>query len=192
MRIIKCPYCNYENNFLTENDLKKAIIEQEVHFYEHERIGAEMTRVILKRLKYPTEIINAVVKGVEHHMRLKSSGKEGKDISDKALRKLKLDLGEHLEDILILMHADNVSHSDEHSMPLQIPGIRDRLKTLKDIPAQQHIKLPLTGDEIMKLTGLKPGKQLGDLKRKLEDEYIGNPDMTKEEAIEIIKKFSVK
>lgn len=164
----------------------KEVIDQSIHFYRHEELGANMTRDILKKLKYPKEIIDAVAKGVEHHMRLKSSGKEGKDISDKALRKLKRDLGAHIASILDLVHADNVSHSDEHSMPLQIPGIRNRLKTLKDIPLQQHIKLPLSGIELIQIFNLKPGKFLGDIKRYLEDQYLENPDMTKEQAIKLV------
>lgn len=167
----------------------KEVIDQDVHFYRHEEIGGQMTRAILTKLKYPNEIIDPVVIGVENHMSLKGAGDDGSNISDKALRKLRNDLGEHLEDILDLMHGDNLSHTDTHSMPNQIPGIRMRLKDLKDIPIQQHIKLPLSGDEIMQLTGLKPSRELGIVKNALEDKYLENPDISKEEAIEFIKNF---
>jgi poly(A) polymerase len=166
----------------------KEVINNEVHFYKHEDVGAEMAREIMQQLKFPNDIIDAVCLQIKNHMRLKNSGKEGTDISDKALRKLRNDIGPHLEGLFDLIHADNISHTDDASMPLQIPRIRKRMKDLQDIPVQQHVKLPLSGEEIMQLTGLKPSKQLGDLKRALEDKYFENPKMSKEEAKEFVLK----
>lgn len=167
----------------------KEIIDDEVHFYKHELIGANMAADIMKRLKYPTDIIKAVKLGVENHMRLKGSGIHGEIISDKALRKLRLDLGDHLEQILDVMHSDNIAHDSAHNMPDQIPGIRKRLSLLQSIPKSQHVKLPLSGNDLIKIFNLKPGKIIGDLLKKLEDFYFENPEMSKEEAIEIIKKL---
>lgn len=168
------------------HDIGKAetreVIDNEIHFYRHEEVGGKIARDILFRLHYPKEIIEPVVAGVENHMRIKGAGNDGNIISDKALRKLRNDLGPHLETILDLMHGDNLSHTSDSSMPNQIPGIRKRMETLKDIPIQQHIKLPIGGNEIMKLTGLKAGRELGILKNALEDKYLENPDMTPEEA----------
>lgn len=39
-----------------------------IHFYEHARIGGEMAREILKRLRFSNEEIEDVVSCVEHHM----------------------------------------------------------------------------------------------------------------------------
>lgn len=165
----------------------KTIVNNEIHFYAHENISADMAEAIMKRLKYPNDIINAVVNAIKNHMRLKPAGNKGEGISDKALRKLKRDLGDHLEQTLDLIHADNVSHADSASMPDQITNIRKRYGTLKDIPQTQHIKLPINGKDLQDMFGLKPGKELGDLLRQLEDEYMENPDITREEAIEFIK-----
>lgn len=167
----------------------KEVIDDTIHFYRHEEIGANMAADIMKRLEYPKKIIKAVKLGIENHMRLKGAGFEGEIISDKALRKLRVDLGDHLENILDVMHSDNIAHSDEHSMPNQIPGIRKRLSLLPIIPKSQHIKLPLSGSDLIKIFNLKPGKIIGDLLKKLEDFYFENPKMSKEEAIEIIKKL---
>ena len=52
----------------------KEVIGKEIHFYNHEKIGAEMAEKILKRLKYPNEIVKAVVLGVRNHMKLKHGG----------------------------------------------------------------------------------------------------------------------
>lgn len=166
----------------------KTIIDSEIHFYEHENVGSEMAREILKKLKYPNEIIDAVYIEIKNHMRMKSAGSEGELVTDKSLRKLKRDLGDHLERTLDLIHADNISHSDDSNMPNQIPNLRTRLNTIGDIPSGTHIKLPINGFDIMKTFNLKPNKQLGDLLKKVEDAYLENPQLTKQQALNIVKK----
>jgi putative nucleotidyltransferase with HDIG domain len=44
-----------------------------IHFYEHERIGAEMAEKILEQLRFPRKQIDAVVKAVRCHMQFKDS-----------------------------------------------------------------------------------------------------------------------
>lgn len=41
----------------------------------HERVGAEMTRKILQRFRYPNAVIDTVSEAVEHHMRFKDAQK---------------------------------------------------------------------------------------------------------------------
>jgi len=166
----------------------KEIIDNEIHFYEHEKIGAFMTRDILRRLRYPREIINAVVLAVDNHMRTKQTGDEGK-ISDKALRKLKMELGPHLDQILDLVHADNISHSAQSNMPNQVSNIRKRFKELEIKDKSVGIKPPLDGNDIMEVLGISKGHNpvIGRLISVLKDKYLEDPTMTREEAIAIVK-----
>ena len=136
----------------------KEVIGKEIHFYGHEKIGAEMTEKILKRLKYPNHIIDAVVKGVASHMKLKHGGPDSFGATDKTLRKFKVNMGDHLEDVLNLIHADNIAHEAGFDMPNQIEAIRKRLDTL-GIP-QGKLKLPINGDDIKKKFNLKMVKLL--------------------------------
>ena len=154
----------------------KEVINNEIHFYNHEKIGAEMAEKILKRLKYPNEIVDAVVKGVQNHMKLKHGGPDSFGASDKTLRKFKVNMGEHLEDILNLIHADNIAHEAGFDMPNQIEAIRKRLDTL-GIP-KGKLKLPINGDDIKKKLKLRPGPVFGDLLAIVKDEYLENPKVT--------------
>jgi tRNA nucleotidyltransferase/poly(A) polymerase len=45
--------------------------EGRIRFNGHEKVGAEMTGEILKRLRYPNAVIDAVVSAVAHHMQFK-------------------------------------------------------------------------------------------------------------------------
>lgn len=164
----------------------RQVIDNEVHFYDHENVGADVTREILTALKYPSNIIEPVVLAVKNHMRLKQGGKDGEKLSDKTLRKFVFDMGEHLEDVLDIVHSDNVAHSPESSMPNQIPNILKRIEQLKNSIPKKNDKLPLSGKDL-KLLGLNPGplfKKLLDLVRDRQMEY---PNTTKEEYLEMIK-----
>lgn len=172
------------------HDIGKAetreVIDNEVHFYRHEEVGGDIAREIMTRLKYPNDIIDAVVTAVRNHMRLKQSGKHGEVVSDKALRKLKRDLGDHLETTLNVMHSDNISHAYAHNMPNQIPGIRKRLSTLdQDVKSKS---LPINGGDVMKVLGIKPGPIIGQLLTLVDDAWLENPRLTRDQAIDIIKK----
>lgn len=161
----------------------KEVIDGEVHFYKHEKVGADIARDIMKRLKYPNHIIDAVATAVENHMRLKQSGLQGEIITDKALRKLKNNLGDHLEHTLDIIHADNICHADDYCLPDQIPNIRKRLKDL-DLPTEK-IELPINGNDIIKRYNIKPSAKIGKLLDAVREEYFENPDITAEEAFEI-------
>jgi putative nucleotidyltransferase with HDIG domain len=165
----------------------KKVIDNEVHFYEHEDVSAEMAEAILRRLKYPLDIIKKVKTAIGAHMRTKQYGPEADKVSDKALRKLKADLGDHLQTTLDLVHADNISHADDFNMPMQIPKLKDRLKSLENEPAKP--KLPIDGNDIMKRLGIKPGPMIKELLKAVEDAYFENPNLTKKQAFAIIDRL---
>ena len=166
----------------------RQVIDNEVHFYDHENVGSEMARNILTSLKYPNDIIEPVVLAVKNHMRLKQGGKEGDKISDKTLRKFVVDIGDHLENVLDIIHSDNVAHSPESAMPNQIPNIINRIEKLKSTIPKKTDKLPVTGEDLKNI-GLVPGplyKKLLDLVR---DRQLENPNTTKEEYFDIITNY---
>lgn len=165
----------------------KEVIDNEIHFYKHEDVGAEMTEKILRRLKYPNEIIKAVTLAVENHMRLKHGGPDGTRLTDKTLRKFMVKMGDHLEDTLNLMHADNISHAVGSSMPNQIAAIRKRLDTLK-IPVK-NLKLPIDGKDIQKKLKVRPGPIIGDLLAIVKDEYLGDPKITAKKLWPKLRKY---
>ena len=166
----------------------KSVIDNEVHFYEHEDISAEMAEKIMKRLRYPNEVVQKVSMLIKHHMKLKSSGPEGTKMTDKALRKFKRTLGDHLEDVLDLMDADNKSHSGHSDIQNQIKGVRSRLKNLKDAPKTggSQYNIPIDGNDLKKL-GVKPGPVFKKILSAVQDAADDNPTLTKQQALDIVK-----
>ena len=96
-------------------------------------------------------------------------------------------MGEQLENVLNLMHADNIAHSEASSMPRQIVGIRKRLETLKDIPTKP--KMPISGFDLQQL-GLKPGPLFKEIMNAVAEAWYENPGLSKDEALEIAKKIA--
>ena len=66
-------------------------------------------------------------------MRLKQAGKEGEIISDKTLKKFVVDVGEHLNNIMDIINADNKSHASGSEMPNQITNLFKRIYFRKSV-----------------------------------------------------------
>ena len=164
----------------------KEVIDGDIHFYSHESVGAEDAEKILRTLKYPDDIIKPVVLGIKNHMRLKRSGKEGEIVSDKALRKFTVDLGDHLEDILNMMHSDNISHHPDSNMPNQIPGILKRINALKSSIPAKNAKLPVTGEDLKALK-IPAGPIYKEILDAIRDAIYENPNLTRGEAFTIVQ-----
>ena len=166
----------------------KSVVDNEVHFYAHEHVGADMAREILTRLKYPNEIVDAVVLGIKNHMRLKQSGDEGEKVTDKALRKFTVDLGDHLEALLDVMDADNAAHEGSHTTPNQIPNIIKRIEALRNTIPVKGQKLPVSGEDL-KALGLKAGPLFKELLDLVKDKQLEAPNTTKEQYLDMIKNY---
>jgi poly(A) polymerase len=163
----------------------KSIVDNEVHFYGHEDVSVELAREIMVRLKYPKEVIDKVTTAIGGHMKTKPFGDEG-NMSDKALRKFARSLGDHLEDTLDLIDADNQAHHPNYNMPNQVANIRKKLKTLSSIDVGSP-KLPLNGKDIMNTLGIPAGPVVGKLLALVQDAWDENPKITRDDAIAIVR-----
>lgn len=181
----------YQRLLALFHDIGKVATRSEtptgVHFYGHEDVGPDIAEKILRSLKYPNDIIDAVKLGIKNHMRLKSGGDTAVKLSDKSLRKFKIEVGEKLEDVLDVIHADNISHADASSMPNQIEQVRKRLSVL-DVQVKKP-NLPINGNDLMAL-GLKPGPVFTQILGAVTDAWYANPNITKEEGLTIAKQIA--
>jgi len=164
----------------------KSVTPTGVHFYGHEDAGKQMVIDIMTRLKYPNELTNAVALGVKNHMKLKHGGDDTVMLSDKTLRKFKHEMGNKLESLLDVIHADNISHSEGSSMPNQIENVRRRLESL-EIESEKP-NLPINGKDLINM-GLKPGPLFTEILNDITEKWFENPNITKEDALSVVKKY---
>ena len=168
----------------------KTDVDGKVHFYGHEFESAKMAEESLRRLKYSTDIIKRVSEIVKHHMRTKSYGPDAEKATDKTLRKLMHAMGVHLEDLLDLVHADNMSHGSpgwQHNMEKQVDAIRVRLQQLGDFTGK--LNMPIDGNKIMQMLDIKPGKDIGIIMNKIKDRFLADPDKINSMSDEQIEKM---
>lgn len=164
--------------------------EGSVHFYGHEEASEKMVRQIMTRLKYPGDLIDAVAMGVRQHMILKHGEDDASKLSDKSLRKFVAAVGNNLENILDVIHADNISHANESVMKNQINIVRQRISQLNSQITKTNAKLPINGNDLISM-GLKPGPMIGKILSAVEDAWYENPNITREQAIEIVNRMKV-
>ncbi len=141
----------------------RTVENGKVHFLGHELASGDLTKEILKRLKYSNDFISEVTFLVVRHMDTKSWGNECEHLKKKKLRKLQYQCGteERFRDLMLLIDADNHSHSAERCMPRQVEIILRMTEAMKaEGSAMFGYKLPLTGKDVMKLKGLKSGPEV--------------------------------
>jgi poly(A) polymerase len=141
-----------------------------IHFYGHEKIGAEMAVEILERLRFPRKQIDEIVKAVRYHMQFKDAPQMRKS----TLRRLLMRPTFPLE--LELHRLDCVgSHNrlDVYDFLVEQEAALDQ---------QPQIRPPLLkGDDLIAL-GMKPGPEMGALLENLREKQLQDELKTPEEA----------
>ena len=147
-----------------------------------------MARDILKRLHFDRDFIESVSKIVRLHMRANAYTS---DWTDGAVRRLMLDSGNDLPDLLDLSQADITSYrADKVTRAVaRVTELTERCQRLKEEAERVPLKSPLDGNELMVIFGRGPGPWL----RPIKDHLLGlvidgalAPD-DKEEAVKIAR-----
>jgi poly(A) polymerase len=132
-------------------------------FTGHDRVGAEMAREAMTRLRFSNSEIDRVAKLVQMHLRpvFYQPGEWG----DGAVRKLARDAGELTWTLMALARADMAASAYPHADKLD--DLEARLRSvLEEQPSR--LVLPVSGEDIMRARGLGPGPEVGRLKERLE------------------------
>ncbi len=166
----------------------RTIEDNTIHFFGHEDVGAYMARDIFKRLHFDRDFIEDVSRIVRLHMRANAYNS---DWTDGAVRRLMLESGDVLPDLLDLSRADITSYrADKISRAVaRVNELEERCLRLQEEADRVPLKSPLDGNELMALFGRSPGPWL----RPVKDHLLGlvidgalSPD-DKEEAARIAR-----
>ena len=168
----------------------RTVEDGKVHFFGHEDVGAYMARDILKRLHFDRDFIESVSKIVRLHMRANAYTS---DWTDGAVRRLMLESGDDLPDLLDLSQADITSYrADKVTRAVaRVTELTERCQRLREEAERMPLKSPLDGNELMVIFGRGPGPWLRPIKDHLLGMVIDGalaPD-DKEEAIKIAREM---
>lgn len=136
-----------------QKDEKTGIIT----FYNHDIVGAGITKTILKKLKFPKKDADKVIKLVRWHL-FSVDEKQ----TDSAIKRFIRNVGpENLEDILAVRTGDRLgSGAKETSWRLEL--FKKRLEEVQKQPFS--IKdLKVNGTDVMKELGISSGPKVGEI-----------------------------
>ena len=163
-----------------------------VHFYAHQDVGARIARTLLDRLKFSHSDIQTVSSLVAQHMRIGEYKPD--EWSDSAVRRFIRSSAEHLEWLFAIHRADVSALDAEYHDISRAVQLRERIEHLESVVDSRKMESPLSGSEIMQLTGINAGPQIGELKAALTDAVIDGriAQFDKQEAgnlvLELLKK----
>lgn len=131
------------------------------HFYGHDHVGAIYARCLLKRMAWDNQTIDRVSTLIRHHLF------PWETAGNKAIRHLIRDLGD--ETVLALLDLRRMDIIGAGNTWENETSVRNRVKDLLNESSAEGRKLALTGHDVMRLTGIRPGPAVGAYLRQLQE-----------------------
>ncbi|HEY4258382.1 MAG TPA: CCA tRNA nucleotidyltransferase [Candidatus Udaeobacter sp.] len=146
-----------------------------IRFNEHDRIGAQMTEAIMRRLRFSGAEIEATVEMVRQHMVFK-------DAPNMRVAKLKRFMARSTFEEELELHR--VDCESSHRM---LDNYEFLLRKREEFANEPIIPPPLVrGDELIAL-GLKPGPKFGEILEAVETRQLEGTLRTRDEALDWVK-----
>jgi len=169
---------------------KKFIPEQGWSFHGHEFVGSKMIKKLFQRLKLPLgeemRYVKKLVKLSSRPIALVTD-----DTSDSALRRLLFDAGEELEDLFILCKADITTKNarKQKLFKQNFEYVERKIKEVEEKDNVRNFQPPISGEDIMDMFGINPGKEIGILKEKVKEAILeGDISNDRKSAIDFVIK----
>ena len=143
------------------------------HFYNHEKVGKNLSKMILSRWGFNKKIINKVANLVEHHLFNVTASSKATSIK-KLISRVGAD---HIHDLLDLRIADRYGTGKPNISMYQVEALRRKINTELSKISPEDFKLDLLDDDIKSILKDKTEKDLldnavGQVKKYLENKVL--------------------
>ncbi|HEU0080763.1 MAG TPA: HD domain-containing protein [Candidatus Paceibacterota bacterium] len=148
-------------------------------FYGHEVVGANMTRKILKDLRFTNKVIDEVVKLVRWHMFFSDT----EQITLSAVRRMVANVGkDRIWDLMNVRICDRIGTGRPKENPYRLRKYRAMVEEALRDPISVGM-LKIDGKKIMETAGLKPSAKIGLILNALMEEVLEEPRKNTEEHL---------
>lgn len=149
-------------------------------FYGHEVIGANMSRDIMKRLKFPKSLSEPIEKLVRYHMFFSDPDA----ITLSAVRRMVRNVGEELIwDLMDLRTCDRIGTGRPKEKPYRLRKYHAMLEEVLRDPVTVGM-LKIDGDIMINEMGISPGPHMGWILHALLEEVLDDPQKNTREYLE--------
>ncbi len=141
-------------------------------FDMHDHLGKKMVRDICRRLRISKKDTEYMAKLVRWHLQPIALMDEG--ITDSAVRRLIVNAGDELQDLLVLCRSD-ITTGNQKKKERRLKNydiLEKRIAEVMEKDKMRAFQSPVRGEEIMQLCGLKPGPTVGKIKEAIEEAIL--------------------
>ena len=149
------------------------------HFHGHNEISSEITREVLRRLRFDNDTIHKTEKLVFYHDYRPA-------LTDKSVRRFVTKISKELFPMYLLVQkADTLAQSD-YKREEKLENIKRAEEIFAGIIEREEClslkDLAVTGKDLIEY-GIKPGKEIGEILNGFLEQVIENPELNEKEIL---------
>ncbi|NQT29836.1 MAG: HD domain-containing protein [Candidatus Saganbacteria bacterium] len=172
------------------HDIGKPSCKKEDTFHNHDKVGEEMAKKLLKRLKFSNDNIKKICNLISHHMFNYTS-----EWSDSAVRRflVRIDGVNNVADLFAIRAADTRAMEQEIDAAYLIE-LQKRIDKIISDENALHVKdLKVDGNDVMQTLKIAAGPKVGQVLHALLETVLDKPELNKKEVLtELIKAYGQK
>lgn len=148
-------------------------------FYNHDHVGARMTREILRRLRYPADVVDRASLLVDNHLFYYNVG----EVSEASVRRLIRRVGlENMDDLMDVRIGDRLGSGVPKAKPYKLRHLEYMIEKVSSDPLSVKM-LAIKGNDLMETLGMTPGPKIGAILDILLSEVIEDPERNTKETL---------
>ncbi len=158
----------------------KKMIKGDYTFYNHDIVGAKVTKKIMTRLKFSNEDIQKVTNLIKNHMFYYNVD----EVTASSVRRLIVKVGkENLKDLIDIRIADRLGSGVPKAKPYKLRHLEYMMEKVQKDPISVK-NLKINGDDLMPLLKIKPSPKIGAILDVLLSEVIEDPKLNNKKYLE--------